>query len=43
MSELAESDILQFIVSQIVGKQVKYIKKSNNLPDMIRNSNYAIC
>lgn len=43
MSELAESDILQFIVSQIVGKQVKYIKKSNNLPDMIRNSSYAIC
>ena len=43
MSELAESDILQFIVSQIVGKQVKYVKKSNNLPDMIRNSSYAIC
>ena len=43
MAELAESNILQFLVSQIVGKQVKYIKKSNNLPDMIRNSSYALC
>lgn len=43
MAELAESNILQFIVSQIVGQQVKYVKASNNLADMIRNSNYAIC
>lgn len=43
MSELAESNILQFIVSQIVGKQVTYTKKSNNLAEKIRNSNYAIC
>lgn len=43
MAELAESNILQFIVSQIVGKQVTYTKKSNNLAEKIRNSNYAIC
>ena len=43
MAELAESNILQFIVSQIVGKQVTYIKASNDLADKIRNSNYAIC
>ena len=43
LAELAESDILQFIVSQIVGKQVNYIKKSKNLGDLIRQSNYGIC
>lgn len=43
MAELAESNILQFIVSQIVGKQVTYTKKSNNLAEKIRNSNYGIC
>lgn len=43
MAELAESDILQFIVSQVVGQQVKYIKKSSNLADLIRKSNYGIC
>ena len=43
MAELAESTILEFIVSQIVGQKVTYIKKSNNLGDLIRNSNYGIC
>lgn len=43
LGELAESDILQFIVSQIVGYQVNYVKKSNNLAELIRNSNYGIC
>lgn len=43
MAELAESDILQFIVSQIVKQQVVYIKKSNQLANMIRKSNYSIC
>ena len=43
MAELAESNILQFIVSQIVKQQVKFIKKSNNLANLIRESNYAIC
>ena len=43
LAELAESDILQFIVGQITKSPVKYIKKSNNLGDLIRESNYAIC
>lgn len=43
MAELAESDILQFIVSQIVKQEVKFVKKSNNLADKIRGCNYAIC
>ena len=43
MSELAESDILQFIVSQIVGHQVIFQKKSKDLASKIRNCNYAIC
>ena len=43
MAELAESNILEFIVSQIVGKQVKYVKKANNLAELIRKSNYSIC
>lgn len=43
MAELAESNILQFIVSQVVGKAVTYRKKSTKLPEMIRNSNYGIC
>lgn len=43
LAELAESNILQFIVSQIVGKQVKYVKKSNKLADLIRKSNYSVC
>lgn len=43
VAEIAESDMLQFIVSQIVGYQVNLIKKSNNLGALIRKSSYAIC
>lgn len=43
MAELAESKILQFIVSQILQQRVTFTKKSNNLGDLIRESNYAIC
>lgn len=43
LAELAESNILEFIVSQIVKQQVKFIKKSNNLAELIRKSNYGIC
>lgn len=43
MAELAESNILEFIVSQIVKRRVKYTKLSNDLADKIRKSNYAIC
>ena len=42
-SELAESNMLAFLVSQITGKHVTYIKKSNDLANKIRNSNYGIC
>ena len=43
MSELAESNILQFIVSQITKQNVTYIKKSKDLASKIRASNYSIC
>lgn len=43
MSELAESNILAYIVSQVIGKRVAFVKKSKNLPELIRNSNYGIC
>ena len=43
MAELAESNILQFIVSQITKQNVTYIKKSKDLASKIRASNYAIC
>ena len=43
MAELAESDILSFIVGQITKRPVKFIKKSTNLGDLIRESNYSIC
>ena len=43
LAELAESTILDFLVSQIVGQQVKWNKPMNNLPELIRNSNYSLC
>lgn len=43
MAELAESNILQFIVSQITKQNVKYVKKSKDLASKIRACNYAIC
>ena len=42
-SELAESNMLAFLVSQITGKRVTYVKKSNDLGNKIRNSSYGIC
>lgn len=41
--EMAESDMLSDIFSQVMGTPVKYQKLSNNLAAKIRNSNYAIC
>lgn len=43
MAELAESNILEFIVSQITKNEVKYVKKSQTLAAKIRESNYSIC
>ena len=42
-AELAESNMLAFLVSQITGKRVTYVKKSNDLGNKIRNSSYGIC
>lgn len=43
MAELAESEILSDIMSQLYGFSVTYVKKSHDLSDKIRNSNYALC
>lgn len=42
MAELAESEILADILSQIYGQPVQYKKRSYDLGDKIRNSNYAL-
>lgn len=42
MAELAESNILEDILSQIHGKPGTYQKLSNNLGELIRESNYAL-
>ena len=41
-AELAESNILADILSQIHGTQGTYPKLSNNLGELIRNSNYSL-
>lgn len=41
-AELADSEILSDILSQIHGVKGTYTKKSNNLSGFIRNSNYAL-
>lgn len=43
MAELAESEILSDIMSQLYGQSVTYVKKSHDLGDKIRKSNYALC
>ena len=43
LAELAESEVLSDILSQIHGVAGKYEKKSTNLAAQIRNSNYALC
>lgn len=43
LAELAESDVLSYIASEIAGKRINVQKLSNNLPAMIRDSEYAIC
>ena len=41
-AELADSDLLSDILSQIHGKTGKFTKQSNNLSSAIRGSNYAL-
>lgn len=43
LAELAESDTLDFLLSQLFGEPVQFQKLSSNLADKIRNSNYALC
>lgn len=43
LAELAESTILDFILSTIHGRQGSVAKLSNNLGQKIRQSNYALC
>ena len=42
-AELAESRVLEMILSEIYGKSGKYEKLSTDLGDLIRESNYALC
>lgn len=43
LAEIAESDILDDLLSQINGVPGTFNKLSFNLPDQIRKSNYALC
>ena len=43
LAELADSEILSDIFTQLHGKPCTYQKKSTNLSTVIRNSNYALC
>lgn len=43
LAELADSNILRHIASQLTGKDMPVKKLSNNLGDLIRESEYAIC
>lgn len=43
LAELAESNILEHLLSQIMEEDIKYNKLDNNLAPLIRNSNYGLC
>lgn len=43
LAEVAESNVLDDILSQLYGVPGDFEKYSNNLSDLIRNSNYALC
>lgn len=43
LAELADSNILRHIASQLTGKDMPVKKLSNNLGNLIRESDYAIC
>lgn len=42
MCELADSNILSEIISEIAGEDIQYVKLSDNLSDYIKESEYAI-
>lgn len=39
---IAEHDVMQEIISQLIGEPVKYTKLSNNLGEAMRNAEYAL-
>jgi hypothetical protein len=43
LAEIAESNVLDDLLSQINGKPGKFNKPVSNLGELIRNSNYALC
>jgi hypothetical protein len=43
MAEIADSNVLEDLLSQIHGVPMSYSKLSFNLGDLIRKSNYALC
>lgn len=43
MADLADSTLLEHMLSMITGKKLKYKKLSNNLGNLIRESIYGIC
>jgi DNA-dependent RNA polymerase len=43
MAEIAESEVLNDLLSQINGVQGTFQKMNFNLPELIRKSNYALC
>ena len=42
LAEIAEMDLLGDILSQIIGYEVSFEKKSDDLADLIRQSEYAL-
>jgi hypothetical protein len=43
MAEIAESNVLDDLLSQIMGAPGTFNKVNFNLPELIRQSNYALC
>jgi hypothetical protein len=43
LADIADSNLLDDLLSQIHGVQGTFNKLSNNLGDVIRNSNYGLC
>jgi len=43
LAELAESEILDDLISQITGNGYRFVKLSSDLGDKIRESEYALC
>lgn len=43
LAEIAESNVLDDLLSQIMGQSINFQKMNFNLPEQIRQSNYALC